>query len=59
MATQLGKQHVSNRIGAGALLAAADGWMIGSSGNFSAGLLVRVDAGAIGAVAILPLTKRH
>jgi hypothetical protein len=35
------------------------GWIIGSTGNFNAGLMVLVLAGVVGACAMLPLIRRY
>lgn len=35
------------------------GWIIGTAGNFNAGLLVLVGAGLVGSLAMLPLIKRY
>ena len=49
--------------GAGNLIGACSpllmGWIIGTSGNFNAGLLVLVGAGVIGSLAMLPLIKQR
>ncbi|MBS0246444.1 MAG: MFS transporter [Proteobacteria bacterium] len=49
--------------GAGNLIGACSpllmGWIIGTAGNFNAGLLVLVGAGVIGSIAMLPLIKRY
>jgi sugar phosphate permease len=48
---------VGNLIGASSPLIM--GWIIGSAGNFNAGLMVLVLAGVIGACAMLPLLRRY
>jgi sugar phosphate permease len=49
--------------GAGNLIGACSpllmGWIIGTSGNFNAGLLVLVGAGVLGSLFMLPLIKRY
>jgi len=49
--------------GAGNLIGACSpllmGWIIGTAGNFDAGLLVLVGAGVLGSLAMLPLIKRY
>lgn len=49
--------------GAGNLIGACSpllmGWIIGTSGNFDAGLLVLVGAGVLGSLFMLPLIKRY
>ncbi|MCW5688298.1 MAG: MFS transporter [Pseudolabrys sp.] len=49
--------------GAGNLIGACSpllmGWIIGTSGNFDAGLLVLVGAGVVGSLFMLPLIKRY
>lgn len=49
--------------GAGNLIGACSpllmGWIIGTSGNFNAGLLVLVGAGILGSLFMLPLIKRY
>jgi sugar phosphate permease len=48
---------VGNLIGASSPLLM--GWIIGTTGNFNAGLMVLVLAGVIGACAMLPLVRRY
>jgi sugar phosphate permease len=52
---------VYNGIGnlVGALSPLVIGWTVHVSGDFNAGLMVLVSAGVLGALAILPLTKRY
>jgi hypothetical protein len=35
------------------------GWIIGSAGNFNAGLMILVVAGVVGACAMLPLIRKY
>jgi sugar phosphate permease len=48
---------IGNLIGASSPLLM--GWIIGTTGNFNAGLMVLVLAGVIGACAMLPLVRRY
>jgi cyanate permease len=48
---------VGNLIGASSPLLM--GWIIGTSGNFNAGLMVLVLSGVVGACAMLPLIRRY
>ena len=48
---------IGNLIGASSPLLM--GWIIGSAGNFNAGLMVLVVAGVVGACAMLPLIRKY
>ena len=48
---------IGNLIGASSPLLM--GWIIGSAGNFNAGLMILVVAGVVGACAMLPLIRKY